>query len=62
VAGEQRQIDLGKHRVAVADDARKELLVRLEQTQEIGTNLFLDRARDPAAVTQILEGDWLAAC
>ena len=49
VASEQRQVDLGDDGVVVADDAGKQLLSRLEFSQEITLDFLFDGARRPAA-------------
>jgi len=56
VAGEQGDVDLGDHRVVVADDPGKEFLARLEHPQEVGLHLVSDRLALPSGGLEIREG------
>ena len=59
VAGEDRILDGGDHRILVSDDAREDLTARREPRQEVGAKLFLDRARAPAGGLEGAERRWL---
>jgi hypothetical protein len=55
VPGEDGEVDFGKDRILIADDAGEEILAGLQHSQEIITNLLLDGFRYPSARPQLLE-------
>jgi hypothetical protein len=55
VAGEDRVLDGRDDRILVADDTREDLAARREPGEEVGPQLFLDRARAPARGDQLTQ-------
>jgi len=55
VPGDQGDVDLGNHRVVVADDSGKEFVAILQHAEEVAADLLLDTAALPAARPQVRE-------
>ena len=56
VAGQDRPLDLGQHRVVVADDAGEARLTGAHPGQQVVAQLLLDRAVDVAGGAQLADG------
>ena len=53
VPGDQGDVDLGNHRVVVADDSGKEFVAILQHAEKVAADLILDTAALPAARPQV---------